>query len=73
MEGDFREYYINDLYTTHAVVCWVTAVKLGILSGVRTTSLATEEQPMIHMVPQITIHLQPPQREDRVTPFHAGT
>jgi hypothetical protein len=25
-EGDFREYYINDLYTTHAVVCWVTAV-----------------------------------------------
>jgi hypothetical protein len=27
MEGDFREYYINDLYTTYAVVCWVTAVE----------------------------------------------
>jgi hypothetical protein len=25
MEGDFRKYYINGLYTTHAVVCWVTA------------------------------------------------
>jgi hypothetical protein len=25
MEGDFCEYYINDLYTTHTVVCWVTA------------------------------------------------
>jgi hypothetical protein len=25
MKRDFREYYINDLYTTHAVVCWVTA------------------------------------------------
>jgi hypothetical protein len=24
IEGDFREYYINDLYTTHAVVCWLT-------------------------------------------------
>jgi hypothetical protein len=24
-EEDFREYYINNLYTTHAVVCWVTA------------------------------------------------
>jgi hypothetical protein len=26
MEGDFYEYYINDLYTTHAVVCWVTTI-----------------------------------------------
>jgi hypothetical protein len=25
MEGDFYEYYINDLYTTHVVMCWVTA------------------------------------------------
>jgi hypothetical protein len=25
IKGDFREYYINDLYTTYAVVCWVTA------------------------------------------------
>jgi hypothetical protein len=25
-EGDIREYYINDLYTTHVVVCWVTAL-----------------------------------------------
>jgi hypothetical protein len=24
-EEDFHEYYINNLYTTHAVVCWVTA------------------------------------------------
>jgi hypothetical protein len=23
-KGNFHEYYINDLYTTHAVVCWVT-------------------------------------------------
>jgi hypothetical protein len=27
-EGDFREYYIIDLYTTNAVVCWVTAMQL---------------------------------------------
>jgi hypothetical protein len=25
MKEDFHEYYINNLYTTHAVVCWVTA------------------------------------------------
>jgi hypothetical protein len=25
-EGDFRECYINDLYTTHALVCWITAL-----------------------------------------------
>jgi hypothetical protein len=28
MEGDFREYYINDLYTTYTVVCWVTTMTL---------------------------------------------
>jgi hypothetical protein len=27
-ERDFYEYYINDLYTTHAVVCWVTAITM---------------------------------------------
>jgi hypothetical protein len=28
-EGDFREYYINNLYTTHPVMCWVTVLDLG--------------------------------------------
>ena len=26
MDKDFRKFYVNDLCTTHAVVCWVTVV-----------------------------------------------
>jgi hypothetical protein len=33
MKGEFCEYYINNLYTTHAVVSWVTAAGLRLCAG----------------------------------------
>jgi hypothetical protein len=46
MKGGFREYYINDLCTTYAVVYWVTADGLASkLELARMDSPASELKP----------------------------